>query len=374
MAQCKCLGKKLVTAPPPPRLYPRTTIDNTLWVYLATQKFLNGEPLNRTLKSLSLQGLSLSAGTVVGGFKLIDCLLDQLYAEVVKRCQSANFWNADETSWRVFEDDNGERGKKQWWFWLVASVDAVVYILDRSRSKEVPKEFFAGSSGVLMTDRLASYKGLCEAIKKAWCWVHQRRDFLKIYSGVPKLKKWAEEWLLMITELFVLNHKRLELWQENKPMGKGWESAQQALERQAKKMEERCERELAQGGLHEQQRKALRSMQKHWTGLTLFLLDARIPMDNNRAERLLRGLVVNRKNSYGSGAEWSGRTAAKYQTLLQTWLLNGLNPQALLLDFLNECSKTPGTAPVDVNLYLPWRMSDQRKQHFALPPSYKKPG
>jgi len=55
---------------------------------------------------------------------------------------------------------------------LIASDDAVAYILDPSRSKKVPTEFFAGSAGVLMTDRLASYKALQDAIRKAWCWVH----------------------------------------------------------------------------------------------------------------------------------------------------------------------------------------------------------
>src|SRR5690606_16767479 len=37
-----------------------------------------------------------------------------------------------------------------------------------------------------------------------------------------------------------------------------------------------------------------------WTGLTRFLSDPRIPLDNNASERALRGPVVGRKNHYGS--------------------------------------------------------------------------
>ncbi len=37
-----------------------------------------------------------------------------------------------------------------------------------------------------------------------------------------------------------------------------------------------------------------------WPGLTRFLEDARIPLDNNATERGLRGMVVGRKNHYGS--------------------------------------------------------------------------
>lgn len=373
VAQCDCKGKRLITAPPPPRLYPGTTLHNTMWVYLAVMKFLNGEPPNRTLKHLSLSGLPLSAGTVVGGFKVISILLDPLYDAIVTRCQGADLWNADETTQPVFEDDEGNRNKKRWWIWVIASDDAVVYILDRSRSKEVPSEFFGGSRGVLMTDRLASYKALHDAIKKAWCWVHQRRDFIKIYDGNPRLKSWAQAWMLEITRLFLLNHKRLKLWQENNIGGTAWNQAQDAVEQHIQKLKELWESELKQPDLHKEQKKALRSLERHWDGLTIFLLDPRIPLDNNRAERLLKGLVINRKNSFGCGKEWAGNMNAKFHTVFQTWLINGLNPEALLLDYFNECSKTPGRAPPDVSQFLPWTMSEERKRAFSLPKSYKRP-
>lgn len=373
VAQCNCLGKQMVTAPAPPRLYPRTNIDNSLWVFLAVRRFLGGEPTNRTLKELALRGLSLSAGTVVGGFKMMSPLLEVLYGEIVRHCQGADFWHADETSHFVFEDDLGSRVKQVWWDWVIASNDAVVYILDCSRSKQVPAGFFAGSSGVLMTDRLGSYKNLHEAIKNAWCWVHQRRDFIKIYDGNPKLKDWALGWMLDITHLFVLNHKRLKLWQENRSEAES-AKAKKALEQHVQKLHKQWDLELRQLNLHKQQKTALNSLKKHWEGLTIFLSDPRIPLDNNRAERLLRGLVVNRKNSYGSGKEWAGHLAAKFHTIFQTWLVNGLNPESLLLDFFNECAKTPGRAPPDLSSFLPWTMSEERKLKHLLPLSFKKNG
>ena len=88
----------------------------------------------------------------------------------------------------------------------------------------------------------------------------------------------------------------------------------------------------------------------------LFVSDVRIPMDNNRAERLLRGAVILRKNSYGSGSAWAGNFAAKVLTLFHTWLANGLDPQALFLDFLTECSMNPGNPPGDLSPFLPWKI------------------
>lgn len=369
VADCDCEGKKIVTAPPPPKLYKRTTIGNSLWIYLVVQKFLFGAPTSRTLKELSLLGLPLAQGTVTGGFKVIDGLLDRLYEELVDHCRSADLWNGDETTWRVFDS-----GKKRWWMWLVASDDAVVYLLDPSRSKRVPSEFFAGSVGILMTDRLASYKALHDAITKAWCWVHVRRDILNLFNGVPKLKAWSKDWLEEIARLFVLNHNRFKLWEKNKTLGAEYTQAQEDLAEHVRKLEERWQSELKQPNLHKKQKTVLNSMKKHWPGLTLFLSDPRIPLHNNRAERLLRNSVILRKNSYGSGTEWAGKMAAKLFSIIQTWLINGLDPQALLLDYFNECSKTPGRAPPDVSSFLPWKMSEERKRLFPLPKSYSRPG
>lgn len=369
VSQCQCHGKKIVTAPAPPKLYPRTSIGNSLWVRLVVQKFLQGVPTNRTLKELSLMGFPLSQGTVTGGFKTIRDLLEPLYEGITKRCQAADLWNADETTWRVF----GGSGKK-WWLWLIASNDAAVYILDESRSSTVPNNFFVGCAGTLMTDRFSSYKGLSDEVRKAWCWVHVRRDFREI-MGMPALKKWATKWLKQIAKLFVLSHERYKLWEScKKANSDSLIAATEKIKKHLTGMRRQWERELKESGLHAERQKVLNSLRRHWNGLTLFVEDPRIPLHNNRAERLLRGAVILRKNSYGSGAAWSGELAARLFSIMQTWLMNGLDPRRMLQDYFDECSKTPGRAPPDVSEFLPWSMSAEHKAAAALPASYSRPG
>jgi transposase len=369
VSQCNCEGKKIVTAPPPPKLYPRTDIGNSLWVRLIVQKFLHGVPTNRTLKDLSLTGFDLAQGTVTGGFKIIGHLLEPLYEQIANRCRACDLWNADETSWRIF---NGSSTK--WWLWMIASQDAVAYILDESRSGDVPNEFFEGCSGTLMTDRFGSYKGLHDDIKKAWCWVHVRRDFLDIALGVPLLKGWAVQWLKRIAKLFVLNHERFKLWEARQRTGYVWQEATKKLKKHLTKMSNSWQKELKEIGQADEQKKVLNSLRRHWEGLTLFLNDPRIPLHNNRAERLLRNAVILRKNSYGSGAEWSGHLAAKVFSIMQTWLINGLDPQQMLRSYFDECSKTPGRAPPNVSAFLPWRMTTEQKLAVGLPKGYSRPG
>jgi transposase len=368
VSKCDCAGKKIVTAEPPPKLYPRTSIGNSLWVKLIVDKFLQGVPTNRTLKELNLLGFPLAQGTVTGGFKLIDNLLAPLYEEIANRCRAADIWNADETMWRVFD---GLRMK--WWLWLVASKDAVAYILDETRSGDVPGEFFEGCSGTLMTDRYSAYKGLDDSIRKAWCWVHVRRDFLKLVQGVPTLKAWASGWLKRIAHLFVLNHDRFRLWEAGQTDQNAYIELTEKLQKHLRKMETTWLKQLKQAE-HDEQKTVLNSLRRHWDGLTLFLNDPRIPLDNNRAERLLRNAVILRKNSYGSGAEWSGHFAAKIFSVFQTWLINGLDPQKMLQAYFDECSKTPGRAPPSTSAFLPWKMTDAQKLAFALPKGYSRPG
>jgi transposase len=366
VSQCLCLGKVIRVAELPCKLFPRTDIGNTLWTHFLVSKYLFGMPTNRLKKALSLQGIDLPLGTLTAGFKHINDKLTVLYEAIKGHCRGGDLWNADETSWRVMDAE-----KKRFWLWVVASDDAVVYLLDQSRSAKVPVEFFQSSIGTLITDRYSAYKKLGEQIQKAWCWVHVRRDFLAVFKGVKKHHGWAKKWLLRITKLFLAQHKRMKLLENNSNSQEDWDTANQHLVKLLETFDGECRKEISLNKLDKLQSKILRSLRRHWKGLTIFATDPRIPMDNNRAERLLRTCVVLRKNSYGSGTDWSGQLAAKLFTLFHTWQINGLNPDKLLLAFLNDCS--PLNAQLDLNKYLPWMMTVARKREFELPSSITRP-
>ncbi len=58
--------------------------------------------------------------------------------------------------------------------------------------------------------------------------------------------------------------------------------------------------------------KAVRYMLERWIGLTRFLDNPCISLDNNAAERVLRGPVVGRKNHYGSKSLRGTQVAALF--------------------------------------------------------------
>ena len=88
--------------------------------------------------------------------------------------------------------------------------------------------------------------------------------------------------------------------------------------------------ELSLAKLHFACQPVLKSLGEHGTGLTLFVDDASIPMDNNYGEKLIRNPAVGRKNYYGSGSQWSGRLAMMMFSIFATLLLWKINPRTWL--------------------------------------------
>ncbi len=110
--------------------------------------------------------------------------------------------------------------------------------------------------------------------------------------------------------------------------------------------------------------KVLRSMHKHWSGLTVFVDHPEVPMDNNSAERAQRTPVVARKNFYGSGSHWSGALAATMFSLLLTLRLWEINPRTWLTAYLEACAANGNQPPTDLSAFLPWAMATDRLAHM----------
>ena len=163
---------------------------------------------------------------------------------------------------------------------------------------------------VLMVDRYSAYKAMSQVkagnILLAFCWAHVRRDFVEVGKGWAELKPWALALLERIRELYRCQRERRKHAQGSVEFA----TADAALRQLVGQMKAQAEQELGAPGLRAPCRKVLISLQEHWIGLTRFVDDLRIPLDNNASEREERGPAVGRKNYYGSCALWSGRLLA----------------------------------------------------------------
>jgi transposase len=366
---CGCSGPRTVTAPPAPKLISKSLLGVSVWVEILLDKFASYRPTQRLLEQWRLLGLDLAAGTITDGLQRLQPLFTPIMEALRKRNRLAHYKQADETRWLVFVEQQGKVGFG-WWLWVFNSEDTVVYLLDPSRSHRVPEDHYPPEAGgVLMVDRYSAYKAMCQVkngtLILVFCWAHVRRDFVRVGKGWPELKSWALEWLRRIRDLYRCNRQRLA-----QPADA---AAQVRLEQAVAAMRQQFEAELADPTLRMPARKALTSLQEHWSGLTLFVTDPRIPMDNNLSERRLRGPTLGRKNYYGSGALWSGCLAATLFSILATLKLWQINPRLWFNWYLQSCAETGGKAPIDIEPFLPWNLTEDMRAKLRMDMPTQKP-
>jgi len=367
-ATCDCdQARRTLTAPPPPKLIPKGNYGISIWVHLLLDKYSSYRPTERLLGQFEQYDLDLPAGTVNAGLKRIEPMLRPIYEALCARNRLGNLHQADETRWRVFVLTEGKTGYG-WWLWVILGPDTVIYLLDPSRGHEVPEAHFGtDASGTLEVDRYAAYKAMQQVklglILLAFCWAHVRRDFVGVGKGWPELTPWALSWVRRIRHLYQINRERLQHSQDSAKF-----QEQQALLRGAvEAMRAEAAKELSDPKLRQPCRKVLESLQEHWMGLTLFVEDPDIPMDNNGSERKVRGPAVARKNFYGSGALWSGRLAATMFSIFATLLHWEINPRLWLTWYFESCAAAGGKAPEDIQPFLPWNLSDERRSELGAP-------
>ena len=367
---CTCANcPRTVTAPPAPKLIPKGVLGVSVWVEILLDKFAGHRPTERLLGQWRWLGLDVAAGTVAGGLERLEPLFQPLYDALRTRNAASAFAQADETRWMVFVVQEGKTGYR-WWLWVFLGEDTVVFRLDPTRSHDVPEGHFpADARIVLMVDRYSAYKAMAQVklgnVVLVFCWAHVRRDFVTVGKGWPERTEWALAWLRRIRALYRHDRRR-----RGATTGSAdFTAADAELRQTAAAMQAQAAAELADPKLPTPCRKVLASLQEHWAGLTRFLDDRRIPLDNNASERQARGPALGRKNYYGSGALWSGRLAATLFSLFATLTLAQINIRTWLTWYLESCAENGGRAPSDINPFLPWKMSVEKRCEMALDPN-----
>lgn len=396
--QCGCHGSRLITAPVPPKLIPKGKFSTHSWVKFLLDKYYANVPLTRQIASLRFMGLPVCQGTLIGGFKRLKDYLQPLYEHFLAHLRSATRLHADETRWRVFAEVEGKSGHR-WWLWVFLSDDVIGYVLDPFRSTAAAQKalstpisqeqaahlsqqpqhddssapvilwfdeqpyLLAPNLTTISADRYIVYTLIDDRIQVAFCWGHVRRDFVdfqKARANQPELVAWAESWIKDIAELYQLNDDRLAVRSQPELFAQAQTKLEEALAEMQAKYDEL-------DGLTRKQQKILTSLKKHWPGLILFVANPDIPMDNNVSERALRGPAGGRKTYYGHHAQWAGALAAMLFTIIQTCLLNDINPYTFLVYYFEECARL-GTAPADLNQFAPWKLKQNGPPELRLKP------
>ncbi len=314
--------------------------------HLMVQKFVMGSPLYRQEQEWNRRGLKLTRQTMSNW--LVKCsgehlmpVYDELKAALVRH----NLLHADETELQVLREP-GKKATSKSYMWLYrTSGDAkhpiVLYEYQPDRKQERPQAFLRGFHGYLQTDGYSGYHGV-EGVTHVGCWAHARRKFDEAVKALPKGKQTASSaavtGLAYCTKLFSLE-------QEYTTQGLTFEERkQQRLERSKPVLDAMLAwAETRNAAPKSQLGQALTYLKNQWPYLTNFLLDGRIELSNNRAERSIKPFVIARKNFLFANTPGGAQSSAVIFSLIQTAIENGLDPYRYLRYVLKMAPKLAKT-------------------------------
>jgi transposase len=393
---CSCRVPATVTAPGPPKAIGKGLFTNGFTAMLLTERFAAGRSMNSLVAGLSRQGAEISPATLAGTCAQAGALLAPLADAIAERSRGSWHLHADETTWRVFAPRDGT-GPAKWWLWVFIGPDTVCFVMDPSRSGAVlaRQAGIDEKTGQLTDDEdggarqlvISSdfYKVYESAGKKAdglvnlYCWAHIRRHFVRAGDANPaQLKYWTDAWLDRIRDLYRAHDELMAAWQENtEPAAREKAAAAARLEKAHASwddaitvIDEARKKQIAAPGLQEPAKKALATLDREWDGLRAHREYPMVSLDNNAAERQIRGPVVTRKNAGGSRNGDTAKNAAVIWTVTATAAMGGLNILTYLTAYLDECGRNGGkplTGPA-LERFLPWNASPEDLQNWAKPP------
>lgn len=343
--RCRC-NSCIETAPGPLRLIPGGRYSLDFAVHVAVDKYLDHLPLERQSDRMERYGLEASSQTLWDQLNALASVVEATYQALGTKVLEEPVVHADESRWPLLSGP----GKSNWTIWTRSTPEIAHYAIRSSKSTRAARRLFSGYKGIIVADGYAVYEKLVRAgpdLHLANCWAHVLRKFRKIQDNFPTS---CQSILKLIGQLYKIERKvpgpfpgddaaqrlRLELRKkESQPIVKEirlWVDTEIGLPRS----------KLG---------KAVKYMLKRWQGLTLFVDNPQVPLDNNAAERSLRGPVVGRKNHYGSKSRRGTEVAAIFYTLLETAKLCGVEPAYYLKTVAKRALRQPGTVTFPQELF-----------------------
>jgi len=192
-------------------------------------------------------------------------------------------------------------------------------------------------------------------VKEVACWAHVRRKFFDIHeaNGSPL----AKEALVRIGELYVV-----EDLARGKPPDLRLHIRQSRAKRLLDDFKAWLDATLPRISGKSELAGAIRYAASRWPQLTRYCDDGRLEIDNNAAERAIRGIALGRKNWLFAGSDEGGERAAAILTLIETAKLNGVDPEAWLRDVLGKLATFPARRIFEL---MPWEWARLKEEAVA---------
>jgi transposase len=329
-------------------------------------KYLDGLPLYRQSAIFLREGVEIERATLADWVGHVAWWVAPLAELIGTQVMAAPVIHTDDTPIAVLAPGNGKTQTGRLWAyvlderpWQGGRAPAAYYRFSPDRKGERPRHHLASFRGTIQADAFAGYEALARSAASghgpprlihAACWAHARRKFYDVFEATKS--PIAKEALKRIGELYAI---------EAEIAGHPADTRLVARQKHAVPVLDALHDWLVGQRRRLSSKNALaRAIQyalTRWETLMRYTGDGRLAIDNNVAERALRGIAITRKNFLFLGSEAGGERAAILYTVLESGKLNGLDPEAYLANVIDRMAK--GHAINRLDELLPWNWQRQ---------------
>lgn len=360
---CKKCEKEATSVPIKKSIVPAAVIKGSnaspeAVAHIMTQKFTMGIPFYRQEQDWARQGIMISRQIMANS--LIRCSgnwLLPIWKELKSKMLKGDILHADETTIQVLkEPGKAQQSKSCMWEYRTGkySNEHIVLFEYKPNKRAINAEnFLQGFSGYLHTDGNESYHKLPGDIISVGCWAHARRRFDESVQVIRAEDRKGTDALK--GKQYCDRFFEIERDLEDIPPDERYKRRKEMLEPVMDEffswiatVKARPKSKLGGAvGYAITQKKYLRNV----------LLDGRLVLSNNLAERTIKSFVICRKNFLFANTPKGAASSAVVFSLIETAKAEGLNPYDYLLYVLKNAP------PLD--------MSDNNSVKSLLPSAFK---
>jgi transposase len=344
---------EIETAEMPNELIPRSLSTPSLLAKVASEKHCDGMPLYRIEDRAAREGFRLDRSTLCRWLEEAGAILGATIVSAARKdAMKTAFCLATDATGIMVQPERSADGARQacrrgHYFVIIADRDHIFFEYTPKETSEAVSLMFKDFSGYVQADAKSVYDVLFRRPKdkppddepalvrhEVGCWSHCRRKF---WEAAVQKNALGREGLARIKRIFDLDasfagkpaeeirtlrnlHLRLHM---------------EAFFAWAEAEYERVREE--RGTI----RSALGYALRQRDALCRVLEDGRLLLDNNRSERALRRIAVNRKASLFVGSDDHGVAAGHIMSLIASARLHGLGPEVYLRDIFRVLPHWP---------------------------------
>lgn len=353
------------TTPTPPKIKPGSSYDDALIIDVGMSKYCDLIPVERYAMMAQREGLlGLPPHSLIELTHYLADFVTLTYELIKQETLLAVVLYADETFHRMLEGDE----RSNWFLWGFSWERGTFFECHNTRSGDVAANILANSKcKYLVSDVYSGYAkatNLCNCerektgrllVKNCYCNAHSRRKFVEALLVSPAAQFFIDRY----QKIYKIEKDLKDKTPQEKEIGRA------AMVPLFEEMRAEGQKLLAGISSKSALAGAINYFLKNYDGLTIFLKDGRLPVDNNHEERLLRNPVIGRKTWLGTHSKRGAETAAKLFTIVESCKLNNLNPREYLERLVGDIHQ--GKAP-----FTPWEFLQRKRQESTLsgsPPS-----